>query len=81
MPIFEYACKACGHQFELLLLPSTTAECPECHSRDLEKLISVPAVKSEATHGLAMKAAKKRDAKQADVQARAQREYELKHND
>ena len=81
MPIFEYSCKACGHDFEFLVLPSTTAECPACHSRDLDKLISIPAVKSESTHGLAMKAAKKRDTKAANQQAREQREYELKHND
>jgi hypothetical protein len=38
-------------------------------------------VKSETTHGLAMRAAKRRDSKAASEQSRAQREYELKHND
>jgi putative FmdB family regulatory protein len=81
MPIFDYACTACGHQFEFLLLPGGTAACPKCDSQQLEKLVSAPAIKSESTHGLAMKAAKKRDAKAASIQARTQREYELKHND
>jgi hypothetical protein len=44
-------------------------------------MISVPAVKSESTHALALKAAKKRDKKQASEINRAQREYELHHND
>ena len=42
MPIYEYECKACGHQFEFLLLPTSpaTPACPECQSQDLEKLLS-----------------------------------------
>jgi hypothetical protein len=38
-------------------------------------------VKSEGTKALAMKAAKKRDKIQASENNRAQREYELHHND
>ena len=46
-----------------------------------KKLLSIPAVKSDSTHALALNAAKKRDAKQANQNARVQREYELHHND
>jgi putative FmdB family regulatory protein len=82
MPIFEYACKQCGKEFEALVLKTTPEpSCPKCKSVDLEKLISKPAIKSESTHGLAMKAAKKRDQKQGSEKAREQREYELNHND
>ena len=81
MPIYEYSCKACSHQFETLVLPGATPACPSCASEDLEKLISTPAVKSDSTHALALKAAKKRDTKLASENARAQREYELHHND
>jgi hypothetical protein len=38
-------------------------------------------VKSDATHAQAMRAAKARDKAQATEKNRAQREYELKHND
>jgi putative FmdB family regulatory protein len=82
MPIFEYACKTCSKEFEALVLPTTGApKCPACNGVDLEKLISRPAIKSETTHGLAMKAAKKRDKIQGSEKAREQREYELHHND
>jgi putative FmdB family regulatory protein len=81
MPIFEYHCRGCEHDFELLVLKGTAIECPKCQSADLERLLSIPAVKSESTHALAMKAAKKRDTKQASEMNRAQREYELHHND
>ena len=81
MPIFEYRCEGCGHEFELLVLKSTIPACPTCASKALERQVSVPAVKSEGTKALAMKAAKKRDKIQASENNRAQREYELHHND
>jgi putative FmdB family regulatory protein len=82
MPIFEYACKACRKEFEALVRAGSPApSCPSCASSDLEKLISSPAIKSESTHGMAMRAAKKRDQKAGSEMARAQREYELHHND
>jgi putative FmdB family regulatory protein len=81
VPIYEFKCRGCGRTFETLVLKNTTPACPECQSEDLERQLSVPAVKSESTHALAMKAAKKRDAKQASENNRAQREYELHHND
>jgi putative FmdB family regulatory protein len=81
MPIWEYSCRACGQQFEALVRGSETPSCPACNSQDLNRLISVPAVKSESTRQLALQAAKKRDAKRGSELARAQREYELRHND
>ena len=82
MPIFEYACKQCGKEFEALVRPNGNAPaCPSCTSTELEKLLSIPAVKSASTHALALSAAKKRDSKQANENARVQREYELHHND
>ncbi len=41
MPIYEYKCKKCSRDFEALVRSDTVAECPTCHSRDLEKLLSV----------------------------------------
>jgi putative FmdB family regulatory protein len=81
MPIYEYNCKACGHEFETLVLRGTVPACPSCNGQELEKRISMPAVKSDSTHALALKAARKRDTRQAGENARAQREYELHHND
>ena len=81
MPIYEYACRACGKEFESLVRTGETPECPACASQDLEKLLSGAAIKSSGTHALALKAAKKRDARQGADNARAQREYELSHND
>jgi putative FmdB family regulatory protein len=50
MPIYEYQCQSCGHQFEFLVLPQSAApECPSCHHQDLQKLVSLCAVSSEGT--------------------------------
>jgi putative FmdB family regulatory protein len=46
MPIFEYRCGGCAVEFELLVRSSTVPTCPECQSRELDKLLSVPAVRS-----------------------------------
>lgn len=81
MPLFEYRCKGCGAEFELLVRKGDRPACASCGGADLEKLLSGVAIKSESTHALALKAARKRDAKQGAENARAQREYELHHND
>jgi putative FmdB family regulatory protein len=41
MPIFEYICKDCQHEFEALVFGKDKAECPKCHSKKLEPQLSV----------------------------------------
>jgi putative FmdB family regulatory protein len=43
MPIYEYSCENCQSTFELLVRDSDRPACPDCGSRKLEKLLSVPA--------------------------------------
>ena len=81
MPIYEYECRACANRFELLIRGTSAAPaCPACKGTDLEKLLSLPAVKSESTHALAMKAARKRDARMGNERVQTQREYEANHD-
>ena len=44
MPIYEYECQACGHQFEALQKVSDAPlrKCPECGKPKLRKLMSAP---------------------------------------
>lgn len=81
IPIYDYSCQACQHQFEALILKGENPECPSCGSTDLERLISAPAVQSESTRDLAMRAAKRRDEKQGKERMWTQRQYELNHDD
>ena len=58
MPIYEYECRRCGDRFEYLLLKSSpAAQCPSCQNTDLEQLISICAVTSDASREANLSAA------------------------
>ena len=44
MPIYEYACESCGHQFDALqkMSDDPLRECPDCGEKSLKKLLSAP---------------------------------------
>jgi putative FmdB family regulatory protein len=44
MPLFEYACRGCGHHFEYLTREGQSPACPACAGADLQKLLSAFAV-------------------------------------
>ena len=44
MPIFEYICRDCNHEFEALVYGSQKADCPMCHSKKLAPQLSTFAV-------------------------------------
>jgi len=81
MPMFDYVCRRCEHQFELLMRSHDVAQCVACGSANVEKRFSVPALKTSSTRGLAMHAAKRRDKVQATDMAVEQRKYEASHDD
>ena len=81
MPIYDFVCVACGHQFEVLVRGTDAPTCVACGSTELERLLSLPAVKSDATHARAMSAARRRDAGQAKDRAHEQLRYERSHDD
>lgn len=49
MPLFDFRCRACGHEFEALVRPQdgSPPQCPKCRGADLERLIPTFAVSSE----------------------------------
>lgn len=83
IPIYEYSCQDCGNRFEIFVRKvgeDGGVSCPSCESSAVERLLSTPAVKSDATHDLAMRAAKKRDAAQGKERMHAQLQYEQSHD-
>jgi putative FmdB family regulatory protein len=49
MPIYEYACKECGHEFEeLIFSQKDEVACPRCGSGNTEKLMSACAAKVDS---------------------------------
>ena len=80
MPIYEYQCQDCGHRFEALVLPSLpAAECPSCQKKDLEQLISLCAVSSEATRGASLNAAHAKAAAVRKGKQHEQHKHEHEH--
>jgi putative FmdB family regulatory protein len=49
MPIFEYICQKCNHQFEALIYGDQKAECPKCHASKLAPQLSVFAVSAKGS--------------------------------
>jgi putative FmdB family regulatory protein len=43
MPLFDYHCRACAHDFERLVSAREEPVCPGCGSNQLDKRMSVPA--------------------------------------
>lgn len=45
MPIYEYVCNACGHEFEewQKITDSPVRKCPSCGKRKVERLVSLSA--------------------------------------
>jgi putative FmdB family regulatory protein len=53
MPIFEYICQECQHEFETLVFGRDKAKCPKCESQKLSPQLSVFAVSAKSTAGSA----------------------------
>jgi putative FmdB family regulatory protein len=80
MPIYDFKCRSCSNQFEALVLKKTPV-CPKCSSEDLERLLSMPVVRSEGTHQRVMSSAKKQEMRTSAEKEQAQRQYEQSHED
>lgn len=49
MPIYEYTCSQCGHEFEELILNREKhPKCPQCQSRETAKKMSAAALKNKS---------------------------------
>ena len=49
MPIFEYVCQECQHEFEALVFGRDKAKCPKCQSKKLSPQLSVFAVSAKGS--------------------------------
>ena len=81
MPLFDFRCTSCGNEFEALVRGQATPACPRCASKDLERMMSLPAIKSDTTKAKALRSAKQRDQKLGAEREHAQRQYEASHDD
>ena len=56
MPIFEYICQECQHEFEALVFGKDKAACPKCQSKKLAPQLSVFAVSAKGSATASMSA-------------------------
>lgn len=53
MPIYEFVCKSCGHEFEELVQSAAAVKkltCPSCQAKDLTQKLSVFGVGAGQSH-------------------------------
>ena len=83
MPLYDYRCRACRHEFEALVRPPAPPACPSCASADLERLLSgfSFSVRSGGLSKAARRAVQKQQASQKADHAAFQEEIEKKHLD
>ncbi len=60
MPLYEYRCRACAHQFEVLIRHLEAPTCPSCAAADPERMLSSFAVSSQARSRAALQTARQR---------------------
>ena len=77
MPIYDFHCDKCGHEFEAVVRTNDVPECPACQSRSLHRLLSSFAVSSsEKRQGIADRQVKKAALQERSVQGERDREAE-----
>jgi len=80
MPIYDFHCTGCGHEFEGLVRPQDPViTCPSCKSGDVEKLLSSFAVSSAEKTAAAAKDARKRQIHANKDKLVAEEEYRKEH--
>ncbi len=50
MPIYEYECESCHHEFELLIRGDEKPVCPQCGKQKVRKQLSVPSAPVSASN-------------------------------
>jgi putative FmdB family regulatory protein len=81
MPIYDFRCRACRHEFEALVRPqdAESRACPACQSHDLERLLSGFAVSSAEKTQAAAKKSRERQIRANRDKVVADEEYRKEH--
>jgi putative FmdB family regulatory protein len=81
MPIYDFHCRACGHEFEALVRPQDpeAPTCPSCRSGDLERLLSSFAVSTAEKTQAAAKDSRQRQIKANKDKLVADEAYRKEH--
>ena len=80
VPLFDFECRACRHEFEALVRTGDEPSCPACGSRDLERLLSAFAVDTADKRAAAAKQSRQRQIAGRKDALIADEEYRQKHD-
>jgi putative FmdB family regulatory protein len=81
MPIYEYKCLGCGHEFEDLVRIGETPPCPACGRKKLERLRSMCAISTTQTRKAALESGRRIGGRMRREKQHADAEYIRKHED
>jgi len=80
MPLHDFLCKKCGHEFEALSrAQDPPARCPACQSENLERLLSGFALHTDDRRAAAVRDSRKRQIKANKDKLVADEEYRKEH--
>jgi putative FmdB family regulatory protein len=74
VPLYEFACDACGARFEELVVPGATAPCPACGGERVRRVFSQIA-SAPLPVGLKGRAARESDARRAEREAQKKERF------
>jgi putative FmdB family regulatory protein len=81
MPLYEYQCRACKHEFEALVRTQDPAPaCPSCKSGDLEKLLTAASMSSDQLTRERVKNERKRRLPQHRAEQHEEYQHALKEH-
>src|SRR5438445_12171082 len=81
MPLFDFRCRSCGSEFEVLVRASDLPVCPSCKSAKLEQLPSMFTVRSLEITKARVRTAKKERRRSRAYRDKIVADREGKHHD
>lgn len=81
MPLYEYRCLSCRHEFEALVRAQDPAPaCPSCKSGDLEKLLTAASMSSDQLTRERVKTERKKRLPQHKAEQNEEYQHALKEH-
>jgi putative FmdB family regulatory protein len=80
MPLYDFHCRSCGHEFEALVRTGDVPRCPTCRGTDLERQLPIVAVSTDERRRESVKRERKRQIAGRKDALIAEEEYRQKHD-